>query len=66
MSNMILRGQKILFHIDTGATCNILWKAELPPRTKILPSNTMLSFYNGVKELSEGDCELELTNPKTG
>ena len=66
VSKMMVCGQVIPFQIDTGATCNLLRKTDVPKGVRIDPFAKTLRFYNGTKEKSLGECEMEVFNPRTG
>ena len=54
----------IKFQIDTGATCNLILKKELPKDAVIdYKSKKTLHFYNGANSFSLGTCKLRLTLP---
>ena len=54
----------IKFKINTGATCNLILKKELPKDAVIdCKSKKTLHFYNGANSFSLGTCKLRLTLP---
>ena len=62
---MLVKGTRIRFQIDTGATCNVVKERELPGQCEVHPTRRMLRLYNNQKLAPVGICELELTNPRT-
>ena len=65
MTYMDIEGKPVYFQVDTGATCNILRKTDLPPGVAMRPGKVTLSYYNGETEPSAGECELKVTNPRS-
>ena len=66
-ATMRVNGDKtVRFQVDMEATCNVLREKDLPESVQILPVVRTLSFYNGTKVKSLGECELKLENITTG
>ena len=63
---MTLAGKSVGFQIDTGATCNVISKADLPTNATINASTNVLALYNKSTMPSLGNTELRLTNAKNG
>ena len=52
---------RIKFQVDTGATCNLIRRSDLPNAVRINKSEkTTLHYYNGTKNESLGSCQLTL------
>ena len=64
-ATMLVKGTRIRFQIDTGATCNVVKERELPGQCEVHPTRRMLRLYNNQKLAPVGICGLELTNPRT-
>ena len=65
---MTLAGKSVRFQIDTGATCKLISKADLPTNATINASTNVLVLYNKSTTTSLGSTELYicLTNAKNG
>ena len=63
---MTLAGKSVHFQIDTGTTCNVISKADLPMNATINVSTNVLALYNKSTMTSLGSTELRLTNAKNG
>ena len=54
--------RNVQFQIDTGATCNLILKRDLPESIAVDESNKKtLHFYNGAKSSTLRTCRLKLT-----
>ena len=60
----LVRGRSVRFQLDTGETCNVIRRADLPPDQKVEPSATTLSLFNQATLRPEGRCKLRFRNPK--
>ena len=63
---MKLAGKSVRFQIDTGATYNVILKADLPTNATINASTNVLALYNKSTMTYLGSTELRLTNAKNG
>ena len=61
---MEVGGRNVKFQLDTGATCNVIRKEDVPPGTKIEPTEQQLSMFNKTKLKAEGKCNISLRNLK--
>ena len=59
-------GQPVRFQIDTGATCNVLRQADLPPGCQLKPTANQLSLFDRSRIKPLGKCTLNVTDPTTG
>ena len=61
-STMTVSGNRLVqFQIDTGATCNLILKRDLPENTAVdRGGKKTLHFYNGAKSPTLGTCQLQL------
>ena len=55
----------VRFQLDTGATCNVVRKVDLPETHEIWPTKQMLSIYSQHKMRPLGVRTLTIENPKT-
>ena len=60
----LVRGRSVRFQLDTGATCNVIRRADLPPDQKVEPSATTLSLFNQATLRPEGRCKLRFRRKK--
>ena len=58
------KGQPVRFQVDSGATCNVISKNDLPDECWIAHSKQVLSMFNGSKMETIGKCRVNLVNPK--
>ena len=58
------KGQNVRFQVDSGATCNVVSKNDLPDECWIAHSKQVLSMFNGSKMETIGKCRVNLVNPK--
>ena len=64
-AKMLVEGKTALrFQVDSGATCNIIRKRDLPSKCKVEPVTRELNMYNGSSMKPLGKCQLMLLNPK--
>ena len=65
-STMEIKGQPVRFQVNSGATCNVISKNDLPDKCRILlvHSKQVLSMFNGSKMETIGKCCVNLVNPK--
>ena len=61
---MEVGGRNVKFQLDMGATCNVIRKEDVPPGTKIDPTEQQLSMFNKTKLKAEGKCNISLRNLK--
>ena len=59
-SLMKVGGTDVKFQLDTGATCNVIRKEDVPPGTKIEPTEQQLSMCSKTKLKAEGKCNISL------
>ena len=65
-AQMTLADRSLRFQVDSGATCNVISKSDLPAATAITESVKVISLYNKSTMTSLGSSELCVTNPKNG
>ena len=58
------KGQPVRFQVDSGATCNVISKNDLPDECRIEHSKQVLSIFNGSKMETSGKCRVNPVNPK--
>ena len=61
---MEIKGHPVRFQVDSGATCNVISKNDLPNECPIAHSKQVLSMFNGSKMETIGKCRVNLVNPK--
>ena len=62
-AKMLVRGQPIRFHVDCGATVNVLPIKYLTGE-KIIPTDRTLQMWNKTELKPKGTCRLTIRNPK--
>ena len=63
-AKMLVEGKVVRFQVDSGATCKIIQRQDLPGKCKIETVNRQLNMYNGSSMKPLGKCQLKLLNPK--
>ena len=63
-ATMEIKGHPVCFQVDSGATCNLISKNDLPDKCRIVHSKQVLSMFNGSKMETIGKCRINLVNPK--
>ena len=63
---MEVEGKPVRFQVDSGATCNIIPRKDLPSNCKIGETEHRLTMYNGTDMKVTGKCLVHLVNPKNG
>ena len=63
-ATMEIKGHPVRFQVDSGATCNVISKNDLPNECPIAHSKQVLSMFNGSKMETIGKCRVNLVNPK--
>ena len=58
------KGQNVCFQVDSGATCNVISKNDLPDECRITHSKQLISMFKGSKMETIGKCRVNLVNPK--
>ena len=61
-----VEGTPVNFQIDSGATCNIVPKACVPPGIPMDNDGKLLHMYNDTSMRSLGTCQLKIINPANG
>lgn len=56
----------IVFHLDSGAQCNIISEDIVPLNTKLTQTTSILRMFNKTTVVPKGKCVLEVCNPKNG
>ena len=64
-SDINVGSSSIRFQIDTGATCNVVRKSDLPRSHPIHPTTKRLSMYNGSKVEPIGTCTIKMIEPRS-
>ena len=66
-ATLLVKGnpRPVRFQLDTGATCNVIRKVDLPETQAIQPTTQKLSMYSQHKITPLGVCTLRVRNPKT-
>ena len=54
------------FHLDMGATCNVLSCSDLPPGVDIVSTTQKLTLFDASVVQPVGKCHVKVTNPKNG
>ena len=62
-AKMLVRGQPIRFHVDCGATVNVL-PIKYLTEEKIIPTDRTLQMWNKTELKPKGTCRLTIRNPK--
>ena len=65
LARMKVEGQSIRFQVDSGATCNVISRRDLPKNCRIVKSKQILNMFNGTQMKSLGKCFINLVNPKS-
>jgi hypothetical protein len=65
-ATMKLAGQSIRFQVDSGATCNVICRRDLPKNCRVEQSKKVLHMFNGTQMVSHGKCLVNMVNPKNG
>jgi hypothetical protein len=65
-ATMKLAGQSIRFQVDSGATCNVICRRDLPKNCRVERSKKVLHMFNGTQMVSRGKCLVNMVNPKNG
>ena len=63
---LIVQRKQVTFHLDTGATCNILSSSDLPPGVEIVPTMQKLTLFDASLLQPLGKCHVKVMNPKNG
>ncbi len=63
-ANLEIDSKLVKFQVDSGATCNIISRNDLPSSTKVQPNHVNLRMYNGTKLEAVGTATVHLRNPK--
>ena len=66
LATMEVEGKPVRFQVDSGATCNIIPRKDLPSNCKIGETEHRLTMYNGTDMKVTGKCLVHLVNPKNG
>ena len=61
-----LHGKLMRFQVDTGATCNVISRSDLPNQARVTPADSRLRLYDETCLTPAGLHRTELRNPKTG
>lgn len=62
-ANMMINGQKVKFHVDCGATVNVLPKKYVHS-AKVKPTKRVLRMWNETELKPEGTCQVTVVNPR--
>ncbi|XP_062508014.1 uncharacterized protein LOC134184356 [Corticium candelabrum] len=65
-ANLHVKRWQIKFQIDTGATCNVIRRQEVPISTRLEQTKQVLTLYDGSRIKPLGRCTLGVRNPKNG
>ena len=65
-ANLRVKRRQIKFQIDTGATCNVIRRQDMPIATRLEQTKQVLTLYDGSRIKPLGRCTLEVRNPKNG
>ena len=63
---MSVEGQEVRFQLDTGASCNVISKSDLPSHVPIQVMCQSLMLFDASKVQPVGKCTVRLLNPKNG
>ncbi|XP_062504855.1 uncharacterized protein LOC134181605 [Corticium candelabrum] len=65
MATMLLEGKSMVqFQVDTGASCNVIRRADVPKHVKLESTPQVLTLYDRSKVTPVGRCTLRLKNPR--
>ena len=64
-ATLLVHKKPVRFQLDTGATCNVICKSDVPDGVTIEPTRQVLSMYSNDKIKPVGKCRLVVRNPKT-
>ena len=64
-ATLLVHKKPVRFQLDTGATCNVICKSDVPDGVTIEPTREVLSMYSNDKIKPVGKCRLVVRNPKT-
>ena len=65
-ATMKVEAHHMRFQLDTGATCNVLCKKDVPSRVQISSTTQTLTMYNRDVIKPLGKCRVRVVNPKMG
>ena len=63
-ATLLLDGEPMRFQVDSGATCNVISKLDLPADTRIRDTNVRLKMYDNSSITALGVATIRLVNPK--
>lgn len=61
-----VEGRKVKFQLDTGASCNVIGKKDLPSNITLRPTSKVLRLYDTSSLRPAGTLQATITNPRTG
>ena len=65
-ANLHVKRRQIKFQIETGATCNVIRRQDVPIATRLEQTKQVLTLYDGSRIEPLGRCTLEVRDPKNG
>ena len=65
-ATMVVEGKEVKFQLDTGATCNVLPKEDVPASVKIRQTTQRLTLFSQEDMEAAGKCTVRLVNPSNG
>ena len=63
-ATMRVEAHRVRFQLDTGATCNVLCKKDVPSKVQISSTTQTLTMYNRDMIKPLGKCRVRVVNPK--
>ena len=62
-ATMVVEGKEVKFQLDTGATCNVIRKEDVPASVKIRQTTQRLTLFSQEDMEAAGKCTVRLVNP---